>query len=144
MFDRAQEFLIEKGVIREHLTFKEAVQRAPVSGGAATRSARCLSAVAGVAGGIVGLFTILILTFYLLVEAEGLRECLPAAVPPAIAARVAAASRDITMKVSAWLGGQLLLAGIIGGDLGNRSVAARAFRTSTCSRCCPASASSFR
>ena len=29
-------------------------------------------------------------------------------------ARVAAASRDITVKVSAWLGGQLLLGGIIG------------------------------
>src|SRR5262245_2478413 len=29
MFDRAQEYLISKGILREHLTFREAVERAP-------------------------------------------------------------------------------------------------------------------
>ncbi len=113
MFDRAQEFLIEKGVIREHLSFTEAVQRAPVSGGG-DAVGTVLSAVVGVAGGMLGLLTILILTFYLLVEAEGLRNTFLRLFPPGDRGRVAAASRDITMKVSAWLGGQLLLAGIIG------------------------------
>ncbi len=113
MFDRAQEFLIEKGVLREHLTLKEAVERAPVSGGG-DAVGTVLNAVVGVAGGIVGLFTMLILTFYLLVEAETLRNTFLRLFPPKNRGRVAAASRDITMKVSAWLGGQLLLAAIIG------------------------------
>ena len=66
------------------------------------------------AGGIFGLLTILILTFYLLVEAGTLRKSLLRLFPRAQRARVDAATRDITAKVSAWLGGQLLLGGIIG------------------------------
>jgi predicted PurR-regulated permease PerM len=31
MFDRAQDFLIEKGLLREHLTLSEAVERTPVA-----------------------------------------------------------------------------------------------------------------
>src|SRR4051794_32099362 len=33
MFDRAQEFLIQKGILKEHLTLREAVARAPASRG---------------------------------------------------------------------------------------------------------------
>ena len=42
MFDRAQEWLISKGLLSQHLTFREAVQRAPVPGGSET-SERCLA-----------------------------------------------------------------------------------------------------
>ena len=65
-------------------------------------------------GGIFGLLTILILTFYFLVEAEELREVLLRLFPSANRARVDAVSRAIIVKVSAWLGGQLLLGAIIG------------------------------
>jgi predicted PurR-regulated permease PerM len=112
MADRGQQFLIDKGWLQERLTLQEAVAQAPSpSGGAVGLVA---SAVGNVAGGIVGVVTILILSFYLLVEADSLRASFLRLVPRSIRARVAAASNDITVKVSAWLGGQLLLGTIIG------------------------------
>jgi predicted PurR-regulated permease PerM len=71
-------------------------------------------AIANVVGGLFGLLTILILTFYLLVEAGPLRSSMLRLFSPPRRARVDAVSRDITVKVSAWLGGQLLLGAIIG------------------------------
>ncbi|MBI3457603.1 MAG: AI-2E family transporter [Candidatus Rokubacteria bacterium] len=75
---------------------------------------RVAGAVWGFFGGLVGVLTVLILTFYLLVEAEALFATLVRLVPLERRARVAALSRQIALKVSAWLGGQLLLAGVIG------------------------------
>lgn len=113
MFEKAQEFLIAKGLLREHLTFQEAVEKAPMnSGGDAVGTV--FGALRGVGGGIFALLTILILTFYLLVEASSLRGNLLRLFPVKDRARVEAVSRDITVKVSGWLGGQLLLAAIIG------------------------------
>jgi predicted PurR-regulated permease PerM len=113
MFDRAQEFLIQNGLLQQHLTLKEAVQHAPVSGGGEAVGT-VFEAIAGVVGGVFGFITILILTFYLLVESAQLRGMLLRLFPPHRRARVDAVARDITIKVSAWLGGQLLLGGIIG------------------------------
>lgn len=114
MFEKAQQFLIAKGLLSEHLTFQQAVQRAPGAGGSEAIGRTVFSAIVGLAGGIVGLLTILIVTFYLLVEAGTLRKFLMQLFPLRDRARVDAAARDITTKVSAWLGGQLLLAAIIG------------------------------
>jgi predicted PurR-regulated permease PerM len=112
MFDRAQQFLIDKGILKEHLTLREAVQRAPGSGGDAVGAVA--GAIANVAGGIFGIVTILILTFYILVEAATLRLLMLRLFPRARRPQVAEASREVTVKVSAWLGGQLLLGTIIG------------------------------
>jgi predicted PurR-regulated permease PerM len=113
MFERAQEFLLQKGLLQERLTIQEAMQRAPVSkGGDAVTTV--FGAIAGVVGGLFGFLTILILTFYLLVEADRLRASLLRLFSPGRRARVDAVSRDITLKVSAWLGGQLVLGAIIG------------------------------
>ncbi len=113
MFDRAQDFLIQKGLLREHLTLRQAVERAPGRGGGQAVGT-VLSAVVGVVGGLFGLLTILILTFYILVEADSLRNSFLQLFARRDRARVAAASRDITVKISAWLAGQMLLGGIIG------------------------------
>jgi predicted PurR-regulated permease PerM len=113
MFERAQQFLIAKGILSEHLTLREAAERAPVGGGG-DAVGTVLGAVMGVLGGLFGLLTILILTFYLLIDAEALRRDMLRLFPASERARVAAASRDITVKLSAWLGGQLLLGAIIG------------------------------
>jgi predicted PurR-regulated permease PerM len=113
MTNRAQDFLIGKGLLSERLSWQEAVARAPSSGGGEAVGT-VVGAVAGVAGGLFGLFTILILTFYIMVEADALRTTMLRLFAPKARARVAAASADITLKVSAWLGGQLLLGGIIG------------------------------
>ena len=113
MFERAQQWLMAKGLLSEHLTLREAAQRAPVGGGGEAVGT-VFGAIMGVLGGLFGLLTILILTFYLLIDADSLRDTLLRLFPSSRRARVAAASRDITVKVSAWLGGQLLLGAIIG------------------------------
>ena len=112
MFERVQAFFISKGWLHEHLTMSEAVAKAPGnSGDAVTKVA---GAVAGVAGGLFGVVTILILTFYILVDSANLRASALRLFPRDKRQRVDAASREVTEKVSAWLGGQLLLAGVIG------------------------------
>ncbi len=113
MLDKAQAFLMEKGLLQEHLTLREAVKRAPASG-SGQAVGTVMGAIVGVVGGLLGLLTILILTFYLLVEADSLRNAMLRLFPVDSRERVAAASRDITVKVSAWLGGQLLLGAVIG------------------------------
>src|SRR3990170_2152176 len=45
MFERAQSFLISKGALKEHLTFKEAVERAPGAGSGQAVGRTVLSAV---------------------------------------------------------------------------------------------------
>jgi predicted PurR-regulated permease PerM len=112
MFDRAQQFLISKGWLKEHLTMREAVERAPGTGGdAVTQVAKT---AASLAGGIFGVVTILILTFYMLIDSWSLRETALRLFARKHRARVDAASRVVMEKVSAWLTGQLLLAGSIG------------------------------
>ena len=113
-FERAQEWLIAKGLLNEHLTWRQAVERADVGSGGEFAFGTVFTAITGVLGGLFGLFTILVLTFYLLVEANRLREVLLYMFPRRSRARVDAATRDITVKVSAWLGGQLLLGLTIG------------------------------
>ncbi len=113
MTERGQDFLIAKGILSERLTWQEVVARAPESGGGEAVGT-VIGAVVGVAGGIFGLLTILILTFYILVDADSLRTSVLRLFPARNRSRVAAASADITVKVSAWLGGQLLLGAIIG------------------------------
>jgi predicted PurR-regulated permease PerM len=116
MIDRGLAFLVSKGVLSEDLTkevlLREAVQRAPDGGGQAVNTV--LRAIVGVLGGIFGVLTILIFTFYLLVESGSLRRTFLQLFPKADRSRVDAASRAITTKVSAWLGGQLLLGALIG------------------------------
>ena len=112
MFDRGQQFLIDRGWLKEHLTIREAVARAPGSGGDTVT--KVLGAIGNVAGGIFGIVTILILTFYMLVDSDRLRGQAMLLFPRKHRARVDAASREAMAKVSAWLGGQLLLAGVIG------------------------------
>jgi predicted PurR-regulated permease PerM len=65
-------------------------------------------------GGIFGLITILILSFYLLIEAQPMFEYLVRFVPTGRRADVATAAREAVSKVSAWLRAQFLLAGVMG------------------------------
>ena len=113
MFNQAQTFLIEKGILRDPITIREAMERTPISrGGEAVGTV--FSAVFGLVGGIFGLLTILILTFYFLVESESLRTSVLALFPRSRRRRVDAMTRAIIQKVSAWLSGQLFLAAVIG------------------------------
>lgn len=115
MFYRAQQFLHERGLLRgEYLTLEQAVERAPGAAGDANVMSTVVGAVRGVLGGIVGFLTILIVTFYLLIDSWNLHQSFLRLFPARQRPRIDAATRDVTVKVSAWLGGQLLLGGIIG------------------------------
>lgn len=111
-FVQAQQFLISKGWLKEQVTISQAVEAAP--GTKSDAVSKVLGAIGNVAGGIFGVFTILILTFYMLIDSWSLREQALHLFPRRHRARVDAASREAMMKVSAWLGGQLLLAAVIG------------------------------
>jgi len=112
MFEHGQQFLITKGWLAERLTIREAMAKAPGNGGdTVTRVTR---AIVGVAGGIFGVMTILILTFYILVDSARLRESALRLLPRSRRQRADAATREMTEKVGAWLTGQLLLAAVIG------------------------------
>jgi predicted PurR-regulated permease PerM len=114
LVEQAQEYLMRVGVLQEPIGWREALQQAPGKGGDAVGAV--LGAVWGFLGGIVGVLTILILSFYFLVEAEGIFGVFLRLFAPERRPRVAAVSREIGRKVSAWLGGQILLGGIIGGS----------------------------
>ncbi len=113
MVSRGQGFLVSKGLLREPLEWRDLVKQAPVSG-STDAVGTVFGAVLGVLGGLFGLLTILILTFYLLVESDALHSTFLRLFPRRSRDRAAEVSREITLKVSAWLGGQLLLGTIIG------------------------------
>lgn len=114
MAARAQDFLIDKGLLEERLTWQEAVDRAPVDDPSGQAIGTLVGAASGVLGGLLGFLTVLILTFYLLVQGDSIRNGFLKLFPRERRPDLAAASRDITEKVSAWLGGQLVLALVIG------------------------------
>lgn len=112
LLHRGQQWLIERGFLSRELSVREAVERAPVGGGDAVSTV--VDALWGLIGGIAGLVTILILAFYFLVDAETIVNTFVRLFPRGKRRRVDDACRRVTTKVSAWLGGQLLLGGIIG------------------------------
>ena len=115
MFEQGQRFLHDRGLLRgEYITFEQAVERAPGAATDANVFSAVFDAVRGVLGGIVGFITILILTFYFLVDSANLQGTFLKLFPVRERARVDAITRTITVKVSAWLGGQALLGAIIG------------------------------
>jgi len=116
LFARGQHVLVKRGLLDHEFTMTEALKRAPsgVLGAGGDAVTTVVAAVIGVAGGVFGVITILILTFYMLVESETIFRRFVRLFPIDQRLRIATVSSDITAKVSAWLGGQLLLGLIIG------------------------------
>jgi predicted PurR-regulated permease PerM len=112
LLHRAQQWLLDRGLISRELTIQEAVQQSPVGGSDAVGTV--LGAVWGLVGGIFGVITMLILAFYLLVDFDQLVRFFIRLFPKSERPRVRDATLRVTTKVSAWLGGQLLLSAIIG------------------------------
>jgi len=110
--DVVQNFLIERGVLSHRVTLEEAVRGAPASPGAAVGT--MATAVSWTVKTILGIVTVLVLTFYLLVERDALLSGFVRLFPRDSRPRVLETSRKISGKVSAWLSGQLILAGSIG------------------------------
>jgi predicted PurR-regulated permease PerM len=112
-FNDLQRFLIRHNLMTHRVTIEEAVQSAP-SGSGGNAVGTLLTAVWGVIGGVFGVVTILILSFYLLVEAHALFEWAIRFFPDATRAHVASVARESVRKVSAWLGAQFILAAVMG------------------------------
>jgi predicted PurR-regulated permease PerM len=112
-FARAQATLVRVGILRQPITIGEAVQQAP-GAGATTAVTTIFSTVRNVVGSVFAVITLLLLTFYMLVESRQIFAFFVKLFPPDERNRVATVSATVTDKVSAWLGGQLLLGGIIG------------------------------
>jgi predicted PurR-regulated permease PerM len=109
----AQEALVRMGILRQPITLGEAVRQAPAAG-SATAFATIFGAIRNVVGGIFGVISVLLLTFYMLVESREIRSFFVRLFPIRHRRRVADISDTVTHKVSAWLGGQLMLSLIIG------------------------------
>jgi predicted PurR-regulated permease PerM len=114
LLHQGQQWLVNHGLLTRELSAQEAVQQTAGSSGAQDTIGLLINAVWGFVGGIFGLVTILVLAFYLLVDSGGLVNVFVRLFPREKRAQVQDACRRVTNKVSAWLGGQLLLAGIIG------------------------------
>ena len=112
-FNRFQTYLISHKLMTHRVTLEEAVQNAP-SGTGGNAVGTVLVAISSLIGGIFGLITILILTFYLLIEAGAMFEYLARFLPRGRRADVATAARTGVSKVSAWLRAQFILAGVMG------------------------------
>jgi predicted PurR-regulated permease PerM len=109
---RGQDLLVRFGLIDHEITLEEAFRSTASSTGDAVVT--IAAALTRVGGGIFGFLTILILTFYLLVESDSLFGGFARLFPRGERARVVEVSEKISTKVSAWLSGQLVLASTIG------------------------------
>jgi predicted PurR-regulated permease PerM len=109
--DQFQQMLIRTGVIDHPWTGSELLQNIKSPGVAL---AGILGALRGVIGMFAALVTVLVLPYYLLVEAKWLQSLLLRLAAPERRQDVARLTRDVTLKVGAWLNGQILLSGVIG------------------------------
>ncbi len=110
--DALQAQLVSLGVLPATLTLRDILSQAPPGSAGAVGSV--LMAVWSIIGGLVGLLSILLLTFYLLVEWHGILNLFIRLFPNSRRKRVIEVSSRVAGKISAWLGGQLLLGLIIG------------------------------
>ena len=113
LLHNAQQWLINRGVLTREISAREAVQQTATSTAQDTLGF-VANAALGVIGGVFGLITVLVLAFYLLVDSTSLVLVFVRLFPREKRTQVEAACRRVTHKISAWLGGQLLLAAVIG------------------------------
>jgi predicted PurR-regulated permease PerM len=112
-FNRLQMFMVRRKLMTRTITLAEAVQSAP-AGSSSNAVETLFVALSSVIGGVFGVITVLILSFYLLIEANAMFEYVVRFVPAGRRADVATAARDAVTKVSAWLRAQFLLAAVMG------------------------------
>ena len=111
--DLAQQKLASWGLITADASFKEILQQSPIGSGSAI--AVFIATLWGFVGGIFGLVSILLLTFYFLVESHDVLNLFVRMFAVENRPRAARVSELVAVKISGWLGGQMLLGLIIGG-----------------------------
>jgi len=110
--DQAEQRLAMWGLIAPNSSFKDLLQQAPAGSGDAVNVV--IGALFGFLGGIFGIVTILLLTFYMLVDSQSIFDLFVRVFPKGKRNQVSAISDLAAQKISAWLGGQMLLGLIIG------------------------------
>jgi predicted PurR-regulated permease PerM len=84
------------------------------SAGAAVPQGAALGLLTGVGGGIIGIVTALIISFYYLMERQWLRQVALSTILPETRIRVSRIWDEVEQKVGDWLRGQLTLCLVIG------------------------------
>ncbi len=113
MVERAQHFLVAHGVESHPLSLQEILQKAPGSTDVVTT---ILGKFWDVMGGLFGLGVIVVLSFYLLNESESFFHAIISLFPRRRRDEASAVASEIAEKVGAWMSGQLMLCGLIGGS----------------------------
>jgi predicted PurR-regulated permease PerM len=109
MIKNAESFLIRHGVMSHRMSMHELFQQIPTD----VRTV-LLEQFRNVIGGVVGMVLILILSLYLLHDAEHLRDMIVSCVPRPRRPQARAALRQIAAEIGAWMAGQFMLSAIIG------------------------------
>jgi predicted PurR-regulated permease PerM len=109
--DQFQSTLVERGLIHKRWSWSDLVANIQAPGLAISSFFGAVQGVIGVLGTVV---TVLLLPFYLLLESASLKASAMRLIAPANRRRADRLMRAATVKVGAWLGGQLLLGAIIG------------------------------
>jgi predicted PurR-regulated permease PerM len=109
--ERVQKFLVDRDLVSPKWQWSSLFANMQVPGVALTGFFGALTGALGIFGKAV---TILILPFYLLLESTSLRNGFLSLLHQDNRKRADRIMRAVTIKVGAWLGGQLLLAAIIG------------------------------
>jgi predicted PurR-regulated permease PerM len=110
--DRLQAELVKRGLLDHTWSWSTMLSQLQMPAGIALSG--LFGAVTGFVGIVAKVITILLLPFYLLLEAASLRNGMLNLVHPDNRARAARIARHVTEKVGAWLGGQFVLAAVIG------------------------------
>lgn len=109
--DQLQQWLVARGLISHTVTWSEMVRSIPAPAGAVRG---VLGFVGDVLGAIGALVTVLVLPYYLLLEAGDLQKSFIRFFPEQRRPQVARITHNVTVKVGAWLGGQIVLSLVIG------------------------------
>jgi predicted PurR-regulated permease PerM len=110
--DRLQAELVKRGMLDHTWSWSSMLSKLQTPAGLALSG--LFGAVTGFVGILAKVITVLLLPFYLLLEAASLRNGMLSLVHPDNRARAARIARHVTEKVGAWLAGQFVLAGVIG------------------------------
>jgi len=78
-----------------------------------TASKNIFSATTGIFGGIISLVTVIVLSFYLLIDEMAFKKTFYSLLPPGKIEDVSEITKKIAIKVGDWLRGQLLLGGVV-------------------------------
>jgi predicted PurR-regulated permease PerM len=109
--DRAQQALVVRHWLQKKWTWSSVLANIPSPELAVTS---LVGAFESVLGALAALATIVVLPYYLLVEADDLQDGFLRLLPADRRERFERVTDDVTLKVGAWLGSQMLLCLIIG------------------------------